>query len=201
MFKIEISLWLEKYFLCSSMVRIQQKIAVGIDVLKFFTMKPWQFCNDELKKVRKSLTDNEFEMFPMDTSVVKDRDSFVKSNLYGGRVYCLKDPLSTLPRARLVYKMWVSHTKINVTKRNKNSPNINKNKTNVFSSFHPNSQYVVDRICKLLVFYWLIRKVLVFMEIMWRNKPSSSNSCFLLNFITPMEWVTLKVFKGWTIYL
>lgn len=87
------------------MVKIQQKIAVGIDVLRFFTVKAWNFRNDELMKVRKSLTDKEFGMFPMDTSVVKDRESFIKSNLYGGRVYCLKDPLSTLPRARLVYKM------------------------------------------------------------------------------------------------
>lgn len=87
------------------MVRIQQKIAVGIDVLRFFTIKPWNFRNDELMKVRKSLSEEEFAMFPMDTSVIKDRENFIKSNLYGGRVYCLKDPLSTLPRARLVFKM------------------------------------------------------------------------------------------------
>lgn len=88
-----------------SLVRVQQKIAVGIDVLKFFTIKPWDFRINELMNVKRSLTSEEFEMFPMDTSVVKDNDLFVKSNLYGGRVYCLKDPLSTLPRARLIYKM------------------------------------------------------------------------------------------------
>lgn len=87
------------------MVRVQQKIAVGIDVLQFFTIKAWDFRSDEMSKVRESLNSSEFEMFPMDTSVIKDSEEFIKTNLYGGRVYCLKDPLSTLPRARIIYKV------------------------------------------------------------------------------------------------
>jgi alcohol-forming fatty acyl-CoA reductase len=93
------------YYFQFSLVRVQQKIAVGIEVLQFFTIKPWDFNANEMTKVRKSLNSNEFEMFPMDTSVIKDPEEFIKTNLYGGRVYCLKDPLSTLPRARIIYKM------------------------------------------------------------------------------------------------
>jgi hypothetical protein len=31
----------------------------------------------------------------------------LKNSLLGARQYCVKDPLSTLPKARLQHKMWV----------------------------------------------------------------------------------------------
>jgi hypothetical protein len=49
-------------FRCHSLVRLQDRIAVGLDVLQFFTMTNWVFNSQKFQEVYASLTPNEKEM-------------------------------------------------------------------------------------------------------------------------------------------
>lgn len=51
------------------MVHVQKKIAVGMDVLKFFTMNNWNFKSDNFFNLDKLQTGNENYMFQVDTTV------------------------------------------------------------------------------------------------------------------------------------
>lgn len=87
------------------MVHVQKKIAVGMDVLAFFTMNDWNFKSDNFCDLIKKQTQNEYDMFPIDTENTGDTVEYLKTSLYGGRQYCARDPLSTLPKAKIIYKM------------------------------------------------------------------------------------------------
>lgn len=49
-----------------------------------------------------------FDRFYMDTTIVSPEmeKEYLKDSFLGGRVYCMKEPLSTLPKARIQMKMW-----------------------------------------------------------------------------------------------
>jgi alcohol-forming fatty acyl-CoA reductase len=89
------------------MLRVQQKISTGLDVLQFFTMRNWMFASDKFQALAKQTTPDEYKMFFMDTESIPDsfEDQFVKNTLLGGRQYVMKEPLSTLPKARIQMKM------------------------------------------------------------------------------------------------
>lgn len=89
------------------MVRIQTKISQGLEVLQFFTMRQWTFTSQKFKDLNKFLSIEEYEMFFIDTETVPDdmEDEFLRNCLLGGRQYVFKEPLSTIPRARVQMKM------------------------------------------------------------------------------------------------
>jgi alcohol-forming fatty acyl-CoA reductase len=89
------------------MLRVQEKISTGLDVLQFFTMRNWMFASDKFQALSKQTTPEEYKMFFMDTESIPDsfEDQFVKNTLLGGRQYVMKEPLSTLPKARIQMKM------------------------------------------------------------------------------------------------
>lgn len=88
------------------MVHVQNKIHVGLYVLQFFTMRSWDFKSENFKNLYKRLSPEEKDIFNMDTEAV-DTTPYLKNVILGGRQYCLKEPLSSLPRARIHLKMWV----------------------------------------------------------------------------------------------
>lgn len=51
------------------MVHVQKKIAVGMDVLKFFTMNDWNFKSDNFFNLDKLQDEEEKYMFQVDTTV------------------------------------------------------------------------------------------------------------------------------------
>lgn len=87
------------------MVYIQKRIAVGMEVLQFFTMREWNFRSDNFQRLLKFVTPAEDEMFKFDSEKTGDEYEYLKNSLLGARQYCVKDPLSTLPKARLQLKM------------------------------------------------------------------------------------------------
>lgn len=89
------------------MVRIQNRISQGLEVLQFFTMRQWRFKVDKAEKLITTLSPSEYEMFFIDSKNVPDsfEDEYLRNCLLGGRQYVLKEPLSTIPRARLQMKM------------------------------------------------------------------------------------------------
>lgn len=98
-------IFLQKTF----MVRLQKRISVGMEVLQYFTMRQWIFSIDRLKALEESLSDVDKQLF-YTTNVEVDIEKYLLNVLLGARQYCMKEPLSTLPRARRHLKrMFVVH--------------------------------------------------------------------------------------------
>lgn len=93
------------------MVHVQNKIAVGMDVLKCFTLNNWDFKSDNYKSLIKKQTSDEYDMFFIDSKAI-DPEPYTKQSLIGGRVYCTKDPLSTIPKAKRLIRMLVKKFKV-----------------------------------------------------------------------------------------
>lgn len=86
------------------MIRVQKKIYVGLGVLQFFTTRQWNFKSDNFKRIYQLLSPREKKIFNMNTEEV-DEMEYLKDVILGGRQYCLKEPLSTLPKARIQLKL------------------------------------------------------------------------------------------------
>jgi alcohol-forming fatty acyl-CoA reductase len=89
------------------MVHFQTRISQGLEVLQFFTMRSWVFYSQKFKDLSKTLSKEEYKMFFVDTEAVpasEERD-YLRSCLLGARQYIMKEPLSTIPAARLHLKM------------------------------------------------------------------------------------------------
>lgn len=87
------------------MVYIQKRISVGMDVLQFFTMREWKFKSDKFEGLIEHQSPEEKVAFDFDSSAPSDEYEYIKNSVIGARVYCTRDPLSTLPKARLQLKM------------------------------------------------------------------------------------------------
>lgn len=87
------------------MVYVQKRLSVGMEVLHFFTMREWKFKTDKLEDLLNFVTKEEEEMFSFDTKTDGSEYEYLKNSLLGARQYCVKDPLSTLPKARMQLKM------------------------------------------------------------------------------------------------
>lgn len=86
------------------MIRVQKKVFVGLGVLQFFTTRRWDFKSDKFKEVYEKLSSEEKEIFNMNTEEVEGH-KYLKNCILGGREFCLKEPLSSLPKARLQLKL------------------------------------------------------------------------------------------------
>ncbi|XP_037902550.1 putative fatty acyl-CoA reductase CG5065 isoform X1 [Hermetia illucens] len=100
--------WLPAYLidfllLCAGqkrfMVRVQTRISTGLDVLQFFTTRAWDFKSENYEKLYTNLSEKEKKIFNMDTDSIDDEE-YLKVGILGGRQYIMKEPLSTLPKAR-----------------------------------------------------------------------------------------------------
>lgn len=87
------------------MVHVQKRISVGMEVIQFFTMRKWSFKANNLKNLIKLQTPEEYEMFKIDSKNNGEEYEYLKSIVLGARQFCLKDPLSTIPKARIQLKM------------------------------------------------------------------------------------------------
>lgn len=82
-------------------------ISQGLDLLQFFTTRQWDFKSQHYQAIAKNLTPDDFELFDMDIDRIDTKD-YLKRIILGGRQYCLKEPLSSLPKARMQLKaLWV----------------------------------------------------------------------------------------------
>lgn len=88
------------------MRHVQTKISQGLEVLQFFTMREWSFKSENFVDVYNKMDADEKLMFYTNTAVMEgDTIDYLKLTILGGRQYCLKEPLSTLPKARIQLKM------------------------------------------------------------------------------------------------
>lgn len=86
------------------MVHVQKRIYIGLFVLQYFTTRQWDFKTENYRNIYRSLTESEKIMFEMDTEKI-DTAIYLKKLILGGRQYCMKEPLSTLPKARIHLKL------------------------------------------------------------------------------------------------
>ncbi|XP_011859795.1 PREDICTED: putative fatty acyl-CoA reductase CG5065 [Vollenhovia emeryi] len=84
------------------LVRVQNRVNSGLELLQYYTMKQWKFCQDNIRELQNRLCPSDKETFFMDTGIICWND-YLLMYILGTRQYYLKDDLSTLPRARRVF--------------------------------------------------------------------------------------------------
>ncbi|XP_008560558.1 putative fatty acyl-CoA reductase CG5065 [Microplitis demolitor] len=86
------------------MVHIQKRISDGLEVLQYFTTRDWIFHNDQLMKLWEDMDPRDKKIFSIDFFAVEEAE-YIKNIILGARVYCMKEKLETLPRARFHLKI------------------------------------------------------------------------------------------------
>lgn len=82
------------------MLKVYKKIIKFMDVLEYFTTKEWQFTNERVNALIDKLHNKDRSLFYMDMRDV-NWDEYFQKYLYGIRIYLIKDPIETLPQARI----------------------------------------------------------------------------------------------------
>lgn len=85
------------------MLKVYKKVHKFMDVLNYFSMKEWTFSNDNTKALVKKLSEKDRENFACDITQV-NWDHYFRTYVRGIRVYLIKDPLDTLPQARVKWQ-------------------------------------------------------------------------------------------------
>ncbi|XP_078052126.1 putative fatty acyl-CoA reductase CG5065 isoform X2 [Augochlora pura] len=81
------------------MVRIQKRISDGLEVLQYFTTKEWIFHNTNLLIMWGEMSPKDKEIFQIDFLQI-NLEEYMKNCILGARQYCMKENLSTIPKAR-----------------------------------------------------------------------------------------------------
>jgi fatty acyl-CoA reductase len=89
------------------MVRLQHKIQHGLELLQHFTTRQWKFRSTKFCALLRKMNSVDRETFFADFEAIDD-DKYLVSTVLGARQYCLKEPLSSLPRCRRNLKMYVA---------------------------------------------------------------------------------------------
>jgi Male sterility protein len=85
-------------FLYKSMVKVQDRIEKGMDVLGYYANNQWNFDNEVQCIFRERLNDLEEDRYKVNSRGVDIRDYFYQAGL-GVRRYILKTPDEMLPAA------------------------------------------------------------------------------------------------------
>lgn len=86
------------------MVHVQNRIKLGMELLQYFTMRNWIFIIKDLTSVLDQLSPEEQKIFFLANNEI-NLPEYMKNAILGARVYCMKEPLENLPRARRQMKM------------------------------------------------------------------------------------------------
>ncbi|CAH2240428.1 jg13331, partial [Pararge aegeria aegeria] len=86
------------------MVRIQDRISQGLEVLQYFTMRPWNFQCSNYDGIQAKLDEEEKIIFNTDLTTA-DREKYMQQCVEGGRIYCLKEDPSKVPVNRAYHNL------------------------------------------------------------------------------------------------
>jgi len=86
------------------MVRVQNRISVGMEVLQYFTIRSWNFKIENTKALNANLSEKEQNQFYIQNSNI-DVDKYMVQVLLGARQYCMKESLANLDKARYHLKL------------------------------------------------------------------------------------------------
>lgn len=70
-----------------------------MEVLQYFTMRNWFFKIDNTRSLTKHMNERDQKIFYLDNTEY-EVDKYLQDIILGARQYCMKEPLSSLPRAR-----------------------------------------------------------------------------------------------------
>ncbi|XP_014210801.1 fatty acyl-CoA reductase wat-like [Copidosoma floridanum] len=82
------------------MLKVYKKIHKFMDVLNYFTTKEWSFTNGAVHALVDKLDNRDRTLFNMDMRDVV-WDTYFQNYMRGIRLYLIKDPIDTLPQARV----------------------------------------------------------------------------------------------------
>ncbi|KAF5290046.1 hypothetical protein FQA39_LY14827 [Lamprigera yunnana] len=85
------------------LVRTQKRIGSGLEVLQYYTTRKWKFCNDRIKEISKTLTEEDDAIFYTDTADL-NWNKYLLSYVLGARKYCVHEEPTTLPYAKKLLK-------------------------------------------------------------------------------------------------
>ncbi|XP_067631168.1 putative fatty acyl-CoA reductase CG5065 isoform X1 [Eurosta solidaginis] len=111
-FCVVMFMWLPAYFIDlllflfgqrRFMVRVQTRIAIGLEMLQFFTTRSWDFKSKNFEQIQDVLSSQDKAIFKIEMNDVDDYE-YLRTCILGGRQYVMKEPLSSLPRARTQLK-------------------------------------------------------------------------------------------------
>ncbi|XP_051171885.1 fatty acyl-CoA reductase wat-like isoform X2 [Leptopilina boulardi] len=96
------------------LMKIYKKIHRFMDVLNYFTTKEWKFSNDRVHNLINRMSAKDRENFSCDMREIV-WDTFFKTYIKGIRIYLIKDPMETLPQARVRWqRMYWLHQAVKV---------------------------------------------------------------------------------------
>ncbi|CAG4986216.1 unnamed protein product [Colias eurytheme] len=81
------------------LVKLQKRIAFGLEVLEHYVNRTWCFKNGYFLSLKERISKEDDEIFFTDINNM-NWPNYIKNYMLGAREHCLKDDLSTLPRAR-----------------------------------------------------------------------------------------------------
>jgi len=86
------------------MVRVQKRIAVGMDVLQYFTMRGWNFKIENAKALINNLNEDDMRKFYIQNTEI-DIEKYMIQVLLGARQDGMKEPLENMDRAKFHLKL------------------------------------------------------------------------------------------------
>lgn len=86
------------------MVRVQEKISVGLEVLEYFTMREWNFKNTKSLNLLHTIPPSDRDKFFL-MNVTYDFKEYLTMSLLGARQYCLKENPNSIPFWRGVIRV------------------------------------------------------------------------------------------------
>lgn len=72
---------------------------MGMEILQYFTMREWIFYNSRLLSMIDEMSPKDKQSFAIDFKKL-DINVYMKIAILGTRQYCMKESLSSLPKAR-----------------------------------------------------------------------------------------------------
>lgn len=85
-------------------MRTQKRIQNGLEVLQYYTTRPWYFHNEKLEKAWEELNDEDKRIFYSDREQRIDWDNYILTYILGCRKYCIHEEPDTIPYARKMLK-------------------------------------------------------------------------------------------------
>lgn len=88
------------------LLKIYNKIHKHSDLLSIFATTEWKFTNERWNELLKKLTAEDRQLFFCDMKELV-WDTFFKKYPLGIRTYILKDPIETIPQARIKWRRYL----------------------------------------------------------------------------------------------
>lgn len=85
------------------MLKIYRKIHKFMDVLNYFATKEWKFSNENFKAILGKMTPEDYDRFFCDITKL-NWEIYFQTYVKGIRIYLIKDPLDSLPQARIKWQ-------------------------------------------------------------------------------------------------